>query len=178
MKVMHIGQMIGGLEVYIRNTVEYNRGDFEFVLVHGEGDNSKPVLKNGVPVKEYQVSLYRELNPFKDFKCLLQVVEIIRKEKPDIIHCHSAKGGVIGRVAGRWTNTKTFYTPHAFSFLSTHSPMKRRIYLMLERSVKFKSYLLACSESERELGINVVHYKQDRALVWSNAVPDASKYLE
>lgn len=177
-KVLHVGQLIGGLEVYIRNTVNYADNRFEFVIAHGESDKSKPVMKNNVPVKEYKISLYRELNPLKDLKGLMQVLRIIRQEQPDIIHCHSAKGGVIGRVAGWMTHTKTFYTPHAFSFLSTASSLKKRIYLMVERGVKFDSYLLACSGSERELGMKEVHYKQDRALVWNNAVPDASNYLK
>lgn len=177
MKIMHIGQMIGGLEVYLRNTVTCLSDDFEFVIVHGDEDGSKPVVANGTRVREYEVSLYRSLNPLKDLKCLVQVVRIIRKEKPDLIHCHSAKGGVIGRIAGWLTGTTTLYTPHAFSFLSTPSTMKRCIYLTLERMVRFNSYLLACSESERQLGIEEVGYNKDRALVWSNSVPDAAKMI-
>lgn len=173
MKVLHVGQMIGGLGVYIRNTVTYISDEFEFVIVHGEGDNSKPVMKNGKEVKEYTISLYRDLNPLKDLKGLIQVIRIIQKEKPDIIHCHSAKGGFIGRMAGFLTRTKTFYTPHAFSFLSTQNKIKKRIYLFLERMARLDSFLLACSESEKELGMEQVYYKEKRAYVWSNSVPDA-----
>ena len=173
MKVLHVGQMIGGLGVYIRNTVTYISDEFEFVIVHGETDNSKPVMKNGKEVKEYTISLYRKLNPLKDLKGLIQVIRIIQKEKPDIIHCHSAKGGFIGRMAGFLTRTKTFYTPHAFSFLSTQNKIKKQIYLVLEKMAKLNSFLLACSESEKELGMEQVHYKEKRAYVWSNSVPDA-----
>lgn len=173
MKVLHVGQMIGGLGVYIRNTVTYISDEFEFVIVHGEGDNSKPVMKNGKEVKEYTISLYRDLNPLKDLKGLIQVIRIIQKEKPDIIHCHSAKGGFIGRMAGFLTRTKTFYTPHAFSFLSTQNKIKKRIYLFLERMARLDSFLLACSGSEKELGMEQVHYKEKKAYVWSNSVPDA-----
>lgn len=178
MKIMHVGQLIGGLDIYIRNTTLYAGNDFEFILVHGEKDGNKPIIKQGKPLKEYAVCLYRQINLWKDLKGLIQVIRIIRKEKPDAIHCHSAKGGVIGRVAGWITQTKTFYTPHAFSFLSTSSRVKRYIYILLERSVKFDSYLLACSDSERELGIQIVHYKPSQALVWNNAVPDASNYVK
>ena len=38
---------------------------------------------------------------------------------------------------------------------------------------KLNSFLLACSESERELGMRQVHYKEKKAYVWSNSVPDA-----
>lgn len=178
MKVMHVGQMIGGLDIYIRNVVIYATGDIQFVIVHGEDDKNKVVIRDGKPIKEYLIPMYRALNPLKDMACLIKLLIIIRKEKPDIIHCHSAKGGVIGRLAGFLTSTKTFYTPHAFSFLSTPSPMKRMIYLWIERMMKLNSYLLACSESEKLLGMQVVHYSSERAYAWNNAVPDAAKILE
>jgi hypothetical protein len=176
-KVMHIGQMIGGLDIYIRNTITYSKKELDYVIVHGEADNNPPIIRKGISVKEIRVSMYRTLNPWKDLKCLIQVIRAIRLEKPDIIHCHSAKGGVIGRLAGFITGTKTFYTPHAFSFLSSSSSLKQKIFLLLERTMKLNSYLLACSESEKELGIRLVHYSKDRSFVWNNAVPDASKTL-
>lgn len=116
MKIMHIGQMIGGLEVYIRNTISYTDDTFEFVVVHGKSDNSKPIVKNGKAIKEYRINLFRSLNPLKDLTGLLQLIAIINKEKPDIIHCHSAKGRVYGRVAGFLMSTKTFYTSRSSSF--------------------------------------------------------------
>lgn len=174
MKIMHIGQMIGGLDVYIRNIITYTDGEeFEYVILRGRGDDNPPVLKNGTNITEYQINLYRQLNPLKDIRAVIEAVRLVKKEKPDIIHCHSAKGGVVGRIAGWLTNTKTLYTPHAFSFLSTKSAVKRWLYLQVERLVRFDSWLLACSESERRLGIDEVYYKKEKALVWCNSVPDA-----
>lgn len=172
MKIMHIGQMIGGLDVYIRNTIMYTEDGFDYVIVHGEKDNSKPVVKHGKPIREHRIRLHRELNLLWDIVALIQAVILIRKECPDIIHCHSAKGGFVGRIAGWLTGTRTYYTPHAFSFLCTDSKAKRWVYLLLERIARRNSCLLACSESEWELGIKVVHYKEEKALVWHNAVPD------
>lgn len=175
MKIMHVGQLIGGLDVYIRNSITYlDDESLDFVIVHGKNDKSHPVMRNGVAVKEYAVSLSRSLNVWKDFLCLLQVIYLVLKEKPDRIHCHSAKGGMIGRIAGFLTCTSTFYTPHAFSFLCTPSKSQYRIFLFLERMTRLHSYLLACSESERQMGINLVGYKVKKALVWHNSVPDAS----
>lgn len=177
MKILHIGQMIGGLDVYIRNSITYSKGDFEYVIVHGIDDKNKPVYKNDHEVKEYLIPLYRELNIMNDCKSIIQTIKIIHKEKPDIIHCHSAKGGVIGRIAGFVTHTKTFYTPHAFSFLSSNSKFKKWIYIFIERITRLNSYLLACSDSEWEIGINIIHYKEDHALVWNNSVPDSSTLI-
>lgn len=177
MKILHLGQVIGGLDIYIRNSIMYAKGNYEYILVHGNEDDNKPIEKNGKRVKEYGISLYRELDPWNDLKAIIEAVKIIRKERPDLIHCHSAKGGVVGRIAGFVTHTKTFYTPHAFSFLSTQSRVKRKIYLFIERVTRLNAFLLACSESERMMGVNIVHYNNDKALLWNNAVPDAIKEL-
>lgn len=171
MKILHITQMIGGLDVYVGNAIIYSGEEHEFVIVHGKEDRSEVLSRENSCVKEYKVDLYRKINLFNDFLCLLQVVKIIKREEPEVIHCHSAKGGVVGRIAGWITRKKTYYTPHAFSFLSANKGYKRKLYLFLERICKLNSYLLACSESEREIGLNEVGYKVDRALVWRNSVP-------
>lgn len=175
MKILHVCQMVGGLDVYVRNIMTYTSDDLEFVLVHGKDDHLQPVMKNGRNIREYGIRLYRSLNPIDDGIALLQTIRIIMKEKPDVIHCHSSKGGFIGRWAGFLTGVRTLYTPNAFSFLSTDSRYKKQLYIWLERSARLRSWLLACSESELILGIEKVGYSKEKALTWHNAVPDASK---
>lgn len=173
MKILHIGQLVGGLDIYIRNSIKNADEDIEYVVVHGVDDRSKPVCnKNGVEIKEYKISLFRNLNILNDFRALWQAYNIVKKERPDVIHCHSAKGGFVGRIVGFMTGVKTFYTPHAFSFMSSASRSHRKIYLLIERFTRMNCFLLACSESERNLGIKLVHYNTERALCWENAVPD------
>lgn len=177
MKVLHIGNLKSGIDTYVRNTVALASDDFEFVIVNGADDNSKPYMRHGKQVKTYSIDMYRALNPVKDIKAVMQAIKIIRKEKPDLVHCHSAKGGVIGRFAAFFTGTKVVYTAHAFSFLSAESPKKKKVFLLLEKIAKLNSYLLACSGSERELGIKVVGFKEKKAFAWNNAVPDANEEL-
>lgn len=177
-KVLHIGQIIGGLDIYIRNSIKYSSSNIQFIVARGKDDISAPIVKNNKPVKEYHVDLYRKINPLKDFLCIVQILRIVKKEKPDIIHCHSAKGGMIGRVAGFLSNTKTFYTPHAFSFLSSDKEMVKTLFLFIERLFKFNSYLLACSESERQIGIKQAKYSSNKAFAWNNCVPDVSESVQ
>lgn len=174
MKILHVGQMIGGLDVYIRNTTVYNKADNDYVIVCGKEDKHEPVIRDGKTVKEHHIDLYRSLNPKNDLKALRQTVKIIREEKPDLIHCHSAKGGAIGRIAGWLTGVPTCYTPHAFSYLCTPSKIKSSIYKAIERLTKFHTYVLACGESEQSMAVREIGYQPSHSLVWHNAVPDAS----
>lgn len=177
MKILHIGNLKSGIDTYVRNTVALASDKFEFVIVNGADDNSKPYMRHGKQVETYSIDMYRALNPIKDMKAVMQAIKIIKKEKPDLVHCHSAKGGVIGRFAAFFTGTKVVYTAHAFSFLSAESAKKKQVFLLLEKIAKLNSYLLACSGSERELGIKVVGFKVKKAFAWNNAVPDADKGL-
>ena len=118
MKILHIGNLKSGIDTYVRNTVAWASDNFEFVIVNGADDNSEPYIRNGKPLPQYSIDMYRALNPFKDIKAVWQAMRIIRKEKPDLVHCHSDKGGVIGRFAAFLTGRKSVYTAHAFSFLS------------------------------------------------------------
>jgi glycosyltransferase involved in cell wall biosynthesis len=175
MKVLHLGQAIGGIDVYIRNICKYLPNDFEFVIIRGDADNSKPFFNiDKQLIFEYKIPLYRRISIINDVKSICQAIKIVKTEKPDIIHAHSAKGGLVGRIVGAVTGTKTLYTPHAFSFLSSKSWLIRWIYKLVERGTRFKTILLACSESEKIMAINQVGYKNGNALVWSNSVPDAS----
>lgn len=177
MKILHIGNLKSGIDTYVRNTVALASDKFEFAIVNGADDNSKPYMRHGKQVKTYSIDMYRALNPVKDMKAVMQAIKIIKKEKPDLVHCHSAKGGVIGRFAAFFTGTKVVYTAHAFSFLSAESAKKKQVFLLLEKIAKLNSYLLACSGSERELGIKVVGFKVKKAFAWNNAVPDVDKDL-
>lgn len=177
MKILHIGNLKSGIDTYVRNTVALASDKLEFVIVNGADDNSKPYMRHGKQVKTYSIDMYRALNPVKDMKAVMQAIKIIKKEKPDLVHCHSAKGGVIGRFAAFFTGTKVVYTAHAFSFLSAESAKKKQVFLLLEKIAKLNSYLLACSGSERELGIKVVGFKEKKAFAWNNAVPDVDKDL-
>ena len=177
MKILHIGNLKSGIDTYVRNTVALASDKFEYVIVNGADDNSEPYMRHGKQVKTYSIDMYRALNPVKDMKAVMQAIKIIKKEKPDLVHCHSAKGGVIGRFAAFFTGTKVVYTAHAFSFLSAESAKKKQIFLLLEKIAKLNSYLLACSGSERELGIKVVGFKEKKTFAWNNAVPDANKEL-
>lgn len=170
MRILHIGNLKSGIDTYVRNTVAMASDDFEFVIINGADDNSDPYIRKGKPLKQYSIDMYRALNPFRDVKAVCQAIRIIWKEQPDLVHCHSAKGGVIGRFAAFLTRKKSVYTAHAFSFLSAETSKKQKIFLMLEKMARLNSVLLGCAESEKELGIEKVGYTEKNAFAWNNAI--------
>ena len=93
----------------------------------------------------------RAINPVKDCASLLEVKRIASKIKPDIIHLHSSKAGVIGRVAFNG-KIPMFYMPHGYSFLmENYKPMKRIMFKMIEAAcAKRKCTTISCSVGEHQ----------------------------
>lgn len=141
------------------------------MIISGKNDNNNPITINGENVVIYERDIVREPS-IKDIKALFQCIKIIKKEKPDIIHCHSAKAGFVGRIAGCICGIPTLYTPHAFSFLSSTSKVKKALFIFLEKFARLNSYMVACSESEQKIGTDMIGYKKEKALLWTNSVPD------
>ena len=99
------------------------------------------------------------------------MAEIIRKEKPNLIHAHSAKAGVIARIAALFFDVKILYTPHAFSFLSTNNYLKKKIFVFIERMLKTnKTILLATSKSEKDHAINMIGFNPSKVILLNNAI--------
>lgn len=68
-----------------------------------------------------------------DVQAYFELRHLIQEVKPDILHFHSSKAGVLGRFACS-AKTPMFYTPHGYAFLmSSHSKKQRIAYEWIER---------------------------------------------
>lgn len=177
-KVLQVLQSVGGLEVYLNHLIEnIDSNEFEFYVLSDKNDD-KRYFPNGVEIPTYSTTLFREINLFNDFKALKCAIRLIEEIKPDLIHCHSAKGGVIGRLAGWWTGVPVLYTPHAISYMSTVSKLKRFIFWNLEKRLFFKkTRLLACGPSELNRVKNDLKVANKKLWKWDNSIPDINERL-
>jgi len=83
---------------------------------------------------EWVPSLIREVQPIKDTAAFLKLWRIFRRERPDIVHTHSAKAGIIGRWAAKLAGVPLiFHTAHGFGFNDFQRPAVRNFYISLER---------------------------------------------
>ena len=84
----------------------------------------------------------RELSP-KDIISLWKIYRQICREKPDIIHTHTAKAGTVGRIAGfiyrwlNWKNIKIVHTFHGHIFHSYYGKLKTKIFITIEKILAY-----------------------------------------
>jgi glycosyltransferase involved in cell wall biosynthesis len=179
-KIAHLLHSLGGVDIYLRLVLNnIDTDSFENIVIHGSKDTNVLFLdKEKDNVKEYKVSIFREISVINDIKAAYHVYRILKKEKPDLIHTHSAKGGIIGRFLGPLLGVKVIYTPHAFSYLSSQSTLKRRLFLSIEKVLaKGNSLLLATSNSEKTRAIEEVGFDPKNTIVFNNCIEPISNIL-
>ncbi len=177
-KIAHIARPIAGVGVYVKLLVKHiDDQKFENFLICNKQSEEviiKDKSQNEIP--KFQVNLRRELNLLKDVKCLFSIINLLKKNKPDIIHCHSAKAGILGRIAGAYLKIPTVYTPHAFSYLSGVSSLKRTLFIIIEKIFRFlPSKIIACSNSEYNRAVNELHFKKNKVYIWNNSIEDIAE---
>ena len=86
-------------------------------------------------VKIVQIpSLLRRISPVNDIRALYDLVRIIKTEKPDVVHTHTSKAGILGRMAAKIARVPLIvHTPHGHVFFGHFGPILSRIFLWVER---------------------------------------------
>ena len=172
-KVLHVANMVGGVEICVRQIINnIDNSKIESLIASQCLKEKEELLSNDKrQIKSFKISITRNVNLFKDLICLLQLLRIIHLEKPSLIHAHSAKAGFLCRILSKFTKTKVFYTPHAFSFLSANNKFLRNLYLIIERlSISKNTTLIATSKSEQNLAIENVGYKRNKTILLNNSI--------
>jgi glycosyltransferase involved in cell wall biosynthesis len=78
--------------------------------------------------------LVREPDPVRDVIALVKLVRLLRRERWDLVHTHTAKAGFLGRIAARIAGVPhVVHTLHGVTFHDHVSPPVRRLYVLLER---------------------------------------------
>src|SRR4051794_10137680 len=89
-------------------------------------------------------------HPHEDAKALAQLAKQLRPF--DVVHAHSAKAGVIGRVAANLARKPVVYTPHGFPFVGEMSEARRRFGVVTERALAPRTdAIIGVCEFERGL---------------------------
>jgi glycosyltransferase involved in cell wall biosynthesis len=97
-------------------------------------------------------ALGRELSPQHDVATLTTLVRLMRRERPHIVHTHTAKAGTLGRLAARITGVPiVVHTFHGHVLDGYFSPLKTRIFAGIERALaRTTTRLIAVTPTVRD----------------------------
>ena len=140
-------------------SLESNMTDSEKQLVEENIDAAKQRGVRFIPLK----CLVRRINPLFDFQALCTLGWLIFKEKPAVVHTHSSKAGILGRLAAKLIGVPIIvHTPHGHVFYGHFNRLFSRIFLWVEKCFAFFSdRIIALTEGEKNdylhLGIGRPH---------------------
>ncbi len=150
MKIVHIitRLILGGAQENTLITCKLlaQRGH-DVTLITGPAIGPEGELFEQTKDQDYKVividSLRRAINPFNDTVSYFQIKKHLRKLRPDIVHTHSAKAGILGRFAAYNLNlatshkrqaTKIIHTIHGLAFHPYQSQRLNKFYIAVEKS--------------------------------------------
>ncbi|MBF4506290.1 glycosyltransferase [Flavobacterium sp. JLP] len=166
MRVVHVVEALeGGVYTYFKDLSTFF-GNEEIAKTattaiiysgHRNGVNPTQIKADFSPnVPLVHISMVREIAPFQDLKSILKLRKELKKINPDVIHLHSSKAGVLGRIAYffLFRKKKIFYTPHGYAFLRTDiSNSSKKLYAGIEKNFQrfFGGTIVACGDTEFEI---------------------------
>ncbi len=157
---------IGGPVIHVTLlNKHFNNRKYSSTLVtgiHSENEGDMSYLASQYNVEPIVLKgLGREISPLDDLKVLFQLIWLFLRERPDIVHTHTAKAGTLGRLAAFITRVpQVYHTFHGHVFEGYFSPLKTRIFIMIER------FLALCST-----GIIAISKQQKKDLVRFKIAP-------
>lgn len=156
MKIVHIitRLIIGGAQenTLLSCEAQHDRGH-EVTLITGpaigpEGSLMPRATRHGYHV-EVVDELRRSILPLRDFRSYLTLTKRLEELKPDVVHTHSSKGGILGRwAADRAKVPFIVHTIHGLAFTASTSRMVNRVYRMLERQTAPITDRIVCVADE------------------------------
>ncbi len=163
----------GGAQVHVLNLLAHLPSGCSAVLATGEnGFLCDEAAKLGVAV-HFVPELTRAIHPFKDFRALLAIARLIRRETPDVVHAHTSKAGVLSRFAARLTGTPVVFTAHTWGFADGIPRLQRWISVPLERlAAAAEGKIITVSEANTLMAIRRSITKQRTLVRIWNGVPD------
>ncbi len=157
MRVTHVitRLIVGGAQ---ENTVASvlglrQKANLELSLVSGptlgrEG-SLEPLLADYPYLLTIVPDLVRPVHPWKDWLALRQLTRLFRERRPDIVHTHSSKAGILGRLAAARAGVPIIvHTIHGPSFGSFQGPLANSVFRFAERyTAKVTSHFVVVADA-------------------------------
>lgn len=152
MRVHHVitRLILGGAQENTVLTCEgLHRRGHDVTLVTGPALGTEGELLSRARAGGYRVivldDLCREISPGKDGRAYREIRRIIRAEKPEVVHTHSSKAGIVGRRAAWKENVPAvFHTIHGLPFHEYQGWFAHRFYRFCERRAAKWCHRLVC----------------------------------
>lgn len=121
----------------------------------------------------YFSHLVRPIHPLYDLLIIFDLWRALKRSKPDILHTHSSKAGIVGRLAGFLAGVPIIiHTFHGFGFNNHQKLPVKWLFILLERwMAKLSTRLIFVSRSNIETAVSLGIGKEPQYVLIRSGVP-------
>ena len=121
------------LKILLKGQLRFmSQNGFEVIGVSSPGEILEEVGQDE-GIETIAIEMTRTISPFRDLKALLELVKLFRKEKPQIVHTHTPKAGLLGMMAAKITGVPHRLHTVAGMPLSVATGAKRQLLNQMEK---------------------------------------------
>jgi len=131
------------------------KNGYDVELVTGLAGKDEKDLLPGIQNGEYAITvipeLVRNIAPIKDYIALRKLRKLMREKKFDVVHTHTTKAGILGRLAAKQAKVAhVIHSPHGHIFHSYFNPVLIKLYVWLERvASRWSQKTITLTEKEK-----------------------------
>jgi len=165
---------VGGAHVHLLDLAykAQTEGHKVEVLVGGNGPYAALLREKGLTVLNLRY-LVRPIRPHLDALAVLECWRALRRFKPDIVHAHSTKAGLVGRFAAKLAGLPVVFTAHGWAFTEGIAERSRRLAAFLEkRAARLSDAIICVSEYDRQLALRLGVGNESLITRIHNGVPE------
>ena len=131
-KLVRITTVPLSLEKLLEDQPQYFAQFYDVTLISSDQERLERLGK-AQGVATYAIPLTRTISPFHDLRCLYQMFRFFKREKPDIVHTHTPKAGIIGMLAAYMARVPVKMHTVAGLPLMEAKGFKRRLLMAVEK---------------------------------------------
>ena len=183
MKIVYIitrSDVLGGASVHL---LDLAKGMIEkrhqvHILVGGTGAFTEALDKNNIDYTSL-IHLKRELSIQDEVLGYFEIRKQLKRLNPDIVHCHSTKAGLLGRLAAKSLNIPVVFTAHGWAFTDGVGNRRQKVYAKLESILsKISDGVITVSEFDRQYGFKHNVGSPEFVTTIHNGVPDIERFTK
>lgn len=171
--------VVGGAQVHLLSLLEGFAGEVAARVTVGEdGYLAERLRALGVPVVVVP-QLAPEVSARRDVMALRRIRAAIEEFRPDLVHTHSSKAGVLGRLAAHQLGVPALFTAHGWGFDGTVPRLRRTLALVAERTAaRWTARVITVSDADRRAALEARIAPADKLVTVRNGLPDAAPRRE
>jgi hypothetical protein len=131
-KVIRTSTIALSLNILLKGQLSFLKKYYDVIAVSGENEDLR-VVENREGVKTQDITMQRQIEPFKDSISLIKLYFYFKKEKPQIVHSITPKAGLLSMVAAYLARVPIRIHTFTGLIFPTRSGVMKRLLIVMDK---------------------------------------------